>query len=152
LSAFTNDSRWRGDNLLVKLYLNNHPVKIGTTSLIYLGQRYRVRWMRYNHDFPAKTFLLGYEDDFAAFLARAEEMGDFGQMLKSKGHPLTGKRYREIYEFKMPSTRAFGFAHDGDFIVTNAAKKQDTVKRQTPDYERALTLRQDYLDNLDTDE
>lgn len=108
--------------------------------------------MRYKGDFPAKTFLLGYPEDFQAFLARAEEMGDYGKLsLRSKGHFLKGK-YRELYEFKMPLTRAFGFKQQGDFVVLSAARKADTTKAQIPDYKYALRLRADYIKGPNTNE
>lgn len=103
--------------------------------------------MRYKSDFPAKTFLSTYREDYEAFLARAEEMGEYGKLSQgSKGHWLKAP-YSLIYEFKMPLTRAFGFTHDRDFIVTNAAKKAKK-KAQIPDYDRALMMRNDYLQGL----
>jgi hypothetical protein len=108
--------------------------------------------MRYEGDFPAKTFLLGYLEDFQAFLARAEEMGETGTIsLKSKGHPLKGN-YRELFQFNMPLTRAFGFRHGRDFIVLSAALKKSTAKAQAADYEYALKLRANYLQWTSTNE
>lgn len=105
--------------------------------------------MRYQHDFPARSFLLGYVDDLVAFLARAEEMGNTGTIsLKSKGHALKGA-YRELFQFNMPRTRAFGFRHTRDFLVVSAALKKGTAKAQNPDYEYALKLRADYLERME---
>ena len=122
------------------------------SGLIYSGSILRVRWMRFKGSYPAKAFLSGYREDFQAFLARAEEMGDFGRIaIDKKGHFLKGD-YREIYEFKMPITRAFGFRDGNLFIVTNAARKTDTTKAQIPDYDRALKLKADYLARNHSDE
>jgi hypothetical protein len=106
--------------------------------------------MRYEHDFPAKTFLLGYVDDLQAFLARAEEMGDTGTIsLRSKGHALKGP-YRELFQFNMPITRAFGFRYTRDFIVLSAALKKGTAKAQASDYAYAIKLRDNYLEHMES--
>ena len=103
--------------------------------------------MRYKHDFPARTFLRGFEENMEVFLARVEEFVEYGKLPKSKGHYLKGT-YREIYEFTMTKTRVFGFEYRGEFIVTNAGRKMDTNKAQEPDYKLALNLRADYINNL----
>jgi len=130
---------------MVKLNLNNTGTLVDN-SFIISGAALRIRWMRYRGRFPAKEFLSAYPEDLQAFLARAEEMADRGKLtLGSKGHWLTGKHYSSIFEFKMPVTRAFGFRDGNVLYITNAAKKADTVKAQTPDYERAMKLRADFL-------
>jgi hypothetical protein len=108
--------------------------------------------MRYERDFPAKTFLLGYLEDFEAFLARAEEMGDQGTVaLRSKGHALKGP-YRQLFQFNMPLTRAFGFRYSRDFIIVSAAMKKGSAKAQESDYKFALKLRANYLEGIEQHE
>jgi hypothetical protein len=109
-----------------------------------------MRWMRYNHDFPARTFMRGYSENMETLMARIEEFAEFGKLPKSKGHRLKGA-YREIYEFTLTKTRVFGFEYGGDFIITNAARKLDTNKAQEPDYVLANNMRADYINNLDDD-
>lgn len=128
----------------------NYTVLIlGTTSFIYAGTKLQVRWMRYDHDFPARSFLQNYPDDFARFLLRVEEMGNTGRIsLPSQGHALSGKAHRGLYEFKMNKTRAYGFEHSGRFIVVSAATKKKK-KSQIMDHDFAAKLRRNYLDHID---
>lgn len=113
------------------------------TAFIYQGTVLRVRWMRYQGEFPARQFLKQYPEDFARFLYRVQEMGDAGRIaLKKHGHPLKGP-YRELHQFNMELTRSWGFRVDDVYVVLHAGKKRTTG--QEPDYDRALALRADYL-------
>ena len=100
--------------------------------------------MRYRGEFPARTYLRTLPDDMARFLASVDELVQFGKLtLGSKGHFLKG-RFRSLFEFKMPNSRALAFIDDGVLVITNAAPKKKK-KEQEADYERGLTLRDDYI-------
>lgn len=124
---------------------------IGDSAFIYQGDALRVRWMRYNGTFPARDFLRAYPEDYLRFKERCEEMGQTGRIrLPSQGHQLEGA-YHELYEFKMPDTRAWGFRVQNVFLVAYAAKKEPKKKKQERDYKTTLAMRADYLTRLSDD-
>lgn len=115
---------------------------------IYAGALLRMRWMRYEGDWPARSFLEQYPEDFSRFLHRIQEMGNTGKIsLPAHGHWLKPP-YRDLFEFKMAKTRAFGFQIERTFVITSAATKKKKGA-QVADYDAAMALRTDYLDNLD---
>lgn len=104
--------------------------------------------MRYNHDFPARTFLQAhFPNDIPQFLQRAKEMAEYGRIrLSNNGHQLDGP-YSDLHQFNMKLTRSWGM-RDGDvYVVLHAAKKRTTG--QEPDYNKALALRDNYLTGPD---
>lgn len=122
--------------------MTNQTGAIGNSAFIYQGI-VRVRWMRHDGEFPARVFLEKYPDDFMRFLNRAKEMATTGTIrLHKNGHPLEGQ-YSELHQFNMELTRSWGFRAENVYVVVHAAKKRTTG--QEPDYERALTRREDYL-------
>ena len=98
--------------------------------------------MRFDHDFPARSYLNGYPHDFSQFLQRCREMANCGVIrLRNNGHQLSG-RYSDLHQFNLKDTRTWGFRDGRLYIVLNAAKKRTTG--QGPDYERSLSLLEDY--------
>jgi hypothetical protein len=105
--------------------------------------------MRYQQGFPARDFLRQFPDDMSRFLARAEEMAEYGTMsLRSHGHALKG-RFNELFQFNMRITRAWGFRLGDVFVVLSAAKKR--TRGQEADYDFALRLRENYLTGIQDD-
>lgn len=130
--------------------MSRNTIEIGDAAFIYEGAKLRIRWMRYQHDFPARSFLEGYPEDFAQFLWRAEEMARTGTIfLPSQGHPLKGP-YRELFQFNMALTRSWGFhvSNSNVFVIVDADTKKK-AKEQETDYKRALALRADYIDRIE---
>lgn len=113
------------------------------TAHILEGSVLRVRWMRYQGEFPARRFLEKYPEDFAQFLQRAREMADFGRIrLPNNGHSLGGT-HSVLHQFNMKVTRSWGIRDGNVYLIVHAAKKRTTG--QESDYEKAMQRRQDYF-------
>jgi hypothetical protein len=118
------------------------------TSIVYLGKRYVVRFMRYEGSYPAQDYVLSATGPIRArFLALGRRLGDDGRLPdRSHGHFLEPP-YEEIYELKPLSGRVFGFFYKRNLYLTNGAPKK-RPKAQESDYKLALRLRKDFFDNL----
>lgn len=120
-----------------------NPDELPDTAFIIEGPYYRVRWMRYRHEFPARRFLEGYPEDFGQFLQRCREMANFGEIrLEHHGHQLRGTGYRELHQFNLKVTRSWGYKDGNTYLVLHAAKKRTTG--QEPDYDIAWKRLQNY--------
>lgn len=120
------------------------------TCFIRKGAAMRVRWMRHQGEFPARSFLeRQFPEDIPQFLQRAREMANFGRIrLRSNGHQLGG-RYGVLHQFNLTHTRSWGVRDGNVYVVVNAGKKRTTG--QEPDYERSLELANDYFEGRSRD-
>lgn len=119
------------------------------TAHIIDGPVMRVRWVRYDHEFPARRFLEGYPDDFGQFLQRCQEMANFGRIkLWNNGHQLNDP-YNTLHQFNLKATRSWGYKDGRTYIVLSAAKKRTTG--QEPDYDRAIKILRNYLEGRNND-
>ena len=112
-------------------------------SLIVMGDRYVVRWMRYSNAFPAQDYLENLGADYprveARLLALATTMAEQGRLpSKSHGHFLEAP-FEEIFEFKPFSHRFFGFFDGQMLYLTNGAPKRNQ-KAQNADYVAAKRM------------
>jgi hypothetical protein len=118
-------------------------------SIIAMGERYVVRFMRHKGSYPADDFLNRECDEAirARFVALAKRMADFGRLPSEiHGHQLRGK-YATLFEFKPHGARLFAFFHETNLYVTSGAPKRKD-RAQEKDYEVALGLRSDFYAQL----
>ena len=90
--------------------------------------------------------LPGHASKFAALVGEFAELGHIKNW--TKGHYL-GPPYEDLFEFKPPLARVFGFRRGSEFIVVSAARKVTSKKQQARDYQRADNLRITYCNQLD---
>lgn len=114
-------------------------------SIVYLGAKLCVRYMRYTGRYPAKDYLDGANPMVRArFVALTRLLGDYGELAnESQGHFLKAP-YDKIYELKPRDGRLFGFFHERNYYLTNGGPKQK-VKRQQSDYATSEEMRVDFL-------
>jgi hypothetical protein len=119
-------------------------------SFIAMGDAYVVRYMRFQNAFPAQDFIRSSDrlpGEHSKFLAQAGIMARFGRLpTTTHGHWLQGD-YCVLYEFKPGSARLFAFQHLHNLYVVSGAPKRKP-KAQNADFDHAMHLRQDFLDNL----
>jgi hypothetical protein len=115
-------------------------------SIVAMGTRYVVRYMRYKNSYPAEDYLTAAGEAVKArMLVLAKYFARDGRLpTEENGHWLHGK-FAVLYEFKPHGHRLMSFT-DGStlYLVSGAPKRRG--KAQNGDYEFALTLRLDYLD------
>lgn len=120
-------------------------------SVVAMGNRYVIRWMRYRDAYPAQEYLegLGAEAQRTRerLLALATMMAAAGQLPSTAhGHFLSGA-YREIFEFKPFGHRIFAFLHGTTLYLACGAPKR-APKAQEGDHVRAMNLRAEYFAGL----
>jgi hypothetical protein len=126
------------------------PDELPETAFILQGPILKVRWMRFDHAFPARRFLEQYPEDFAQFLQRCREMADYGRIrLRNNGHQLHGE-FAALHQFNLKLTRSWG-VRDGDVYLVLDADTKKNDKKQQADYRRALLKYQDYLNGPSND-
>lgn len=116
-------------------------------SIVHLDEKYVVRWMRFRGRYPAREYVDSLDGLLEArFLALAKNFAKEGFLPDSHGKFLNGA-YSKIYELKPGGHRIFGFLHEGNLYLTNGAPKKKK-KEQESDYDRAQSMRSDFLDGL----
>lgn len=117
-------------------------------KFILCGPAVAVYYLVYRGHYVAEEYLdssLGMKDK-PAFMARAGQYAEQGVIrIRSHGHMLKGK-YKDIMQFNFGKSRSWGFRHGGRFYVTNARCKEGKEKAQIPDYELALRIRTEFLE------
>lgn len=117
-----------------------HPV-------LLTGPCLTIRYLNYKGKTPAKDYVDSDGPNKAKLLAIARQLAETGRIrLNSRGHLLKGK-HKKIMELKPGASRVMGFRHGSDFYLTNGAPKKKR-KEQEKDYDRALTMRTWFLDNI----
>ena len=116
-------------------------------SIIAMGNRYVVRWMRFRNAYPAQDYLETLGAEAARVRARlrvlATMMAEAGQLPGTQhGHFLSGP-YHQIFEFKPYGHRIFAFVDGTTIYLTSGAPKR-SKKAQDGDYERAMNLRAEF--------
>lgn len=116
-------------------------------SIVLMGERYVIRWMRYRNSFPAYEYLRGLADADrveARFRALAAMFADNGRLPSdTHGHWLSSP-FETLFEFKPFGHRLIGFEDGSNFYVAYGAPKRNK-KAQNGDYQTAENLRQNFL-------
>ena len=86
-------------------------------SIVVMGERFVVRWMRYKNSYPAQQYLNGLGADAlkveARLLVLATRMAEHGALPDgTHGHQLSSP-YEEIFEFKPHNHRFMSFSDGG---------------------------------------
>lgn len=116
-------------------------------SIVVMGNRYVVRWMRFRNSYPALDYLENLTSDAERIrerlLSLVTFMAEAGQLPSAQhGHFLSGA-YRQIFEFKPIGHRIFAFIDGTTLYLTSGAPKR-SPKAQAGDYERAMNLRAEF--------
>jgi hypothetical protein len=117
-------------------------------SIVVMGERFIVRWMRYKNSFPAQEYLHDLASDSekveARLLSLAGRIAEHGSLADgTHGHQL-GAPYEEIFEFKPHAHRFMAFFDGCNIYLTNGAPKKNK-KAQQSDYAIAEKMRKDFF-------
>ena len=115
-------------------------------SIVAMGERFVVRWMRYKNSYPAQQYIedLASEKVEARLLALASRIAEHGSLPDgTHGHQL-GAPYQELFEFKPFGHRFIAFFDDRNIYLTNGAPKKNK-KAQVSDYAVAEKMRKDFF-------
>jgi hypothetical protein len=131
------------------LLIRIHTDAVVDKSIVFLGEKLVVRYMRFGDTFPAEDYLATAPRPICVrTLVIAERLANEGKIHNKQHAHFLEEPFQEIFELKPDGARVFGFFHERNFYLTNGARKKN-AKAQQSDYRIAQQMRDDFIKRID---